>query len=229
MSAFKLALPGSIEFGAGKVALVPKLLRSFVAPVAPVALVVKDGRAGGADALLKVLDAAGIGYSVFEQAKEPTTKSAEDAVAALRRGRCNCVVGIGGGSVIDTGKAVASVAANGGVPLDYMEVIGAGKPITKPSLPYIAIPTTSGTGAEASANAVLASLEHKQKVSLRSPMMLSRVAIVDPTLTVGCPKFVTATCGLDAICHCLESYVTVHTRIPAAAVNLLSNSLLFIP
>ena len=87
-----------------------------------------------------------------------------------------------------------------------MEVIGAGKSMTVPALPYIAIPTTSGTGAEVSKNAVVASMEHQVKVSLRSEFMLPRVALVDPELTVGCPPSITATCGMDALCHCLESY-----------------------
>jgi alcohol dehydrogenase class IV len=97
---------------------------------------------------------------------------------------------------------------NGGDPLDYMEKIGAGKKISKQALPYIAIPTTSGTGAEASANAVLASYEHKQKVSLRSPLMLPSVALIDPELTASAPGSVTASCGMDAFTHCFESFTT---------------------
>ena len=117
---------------------------------------------------------------------------------ALAEG-CDGVVAIGGGSVIDSGKAIAAIATNGGKPIDYMEVIGAGKSMTLPALPYIAIPTTSGTGAEVSKNAVVASIEHQVKVSLRSEFMLPRVALVDPELTVGCPPSITATCGMDAI------------------------------
>ncbi len=118
------------------------------------------------------------------------------------------VIGIGGGSVIDTGKAVAALLTNGGVPLDYLEVIGRGRPITKRSAPYIAIPTTAGTGAEVTANAVLASPEHRVKVSLRGPLILPRVALVDPELTHSMPPEVTASTGLDAFTQVLEPYVS---------------------
>ena len=115
--------------------------------------------------------------------------------------------------MIDTGKAVGVLVTNGGRPIDYMEVIGGGQPISVPSLPYIAIPTTSGTGAEVSKNAVIASYEHAQKVSLRSEHMVPRVALVDPELTIGVPPAITAMCGLDALCHCMESFCT-HLNTP---------------
>ena len=101
---------------------------------------------------------------------------------------------------------------NGGEPLDYLEVIGKGKPITKPSAPYIAIPTTAGTGAEVTRNAVLASEEHGVKVSLRSPFMLPRVAIIDPDLTQSMPPAVTASTGLDALTQVMEPYVSNQAR-----------------
>ena len=93
------------------------------------------------------------------------------------------MIGFGGGSVIDTGKAIAALLTNPGDVLDYLEVIGRGQPLTQPPLPYIAIPTTAGTGAEVTRNAVLSSPEHRVKVSLRSPLMLPALALVDPELT----------------------------------------------
>ena len=176
-------------------------------------LVVNDGRPGADTALTDLLDAASIGYVSTSVLKEPSTESVEEGVSLARGEGCDGVVSIGGGSVIDSGKAIAAIATNGGRPIDYMEVIGDGKAMTLPALPYIAIPTTSGTGAEASKNAVVASMEHQVKVSLRSEFMLPRVALVDPELTVGCPPAITATCGMDALCHCLESYCT-HLNTP---------------
>jgi alcohol dehydrogenase class IV len=110
--------------------------------------------------------------------------------------------------VLDVGKAVAMLLGNGGDPLDYLEIVGHGKPITRPSVPYAAVPTTAGTGAEVTENAVLASPEHGRKASLRSQHMLPRVAVVDPLLTIGCPPAVTASSGLDALTQCLEPFVS---------------------
>jgi alcohol dehydrogenase class IV len=117
-------------------------------------------------------------------------------------------VGFGGGSALDAAKAIAALLANGGDPLDYLEVIGRGKPLTQPSLPCIAIPTTAGTGAEVTRNAVLASVEHRVKVSLRSPHMLPRLALVDPELTYDLPPAVTASTGLDALTQLVEPFVS---------------------
>jgi len=119
------------------------------------------------------------------------------------------VAAIGGGSVIDTGKAVAMLLGNGGDPLDYLEVVGSGREITRPAVPCVAVPTTAGTGAEVTANAVLAVPSHRVKASLRSPLMIPRVALVDPLLTVSCPPSVTAASGLDALTQCLEPFVSV--------------------
>jgi alcohol dehydrogenase class IV len=118
------------------------------------------------------------------------------------------VAAIGGGSVIDAGKAVAMLLGNGGDPLDYLEVIGSGRQVARPAVPCVAVPTTAGTGAEVTANAVLASPEHRLKASLRSPLMIPRVALVDPELTASCPPPVTAASGLDALTQCLEPFVS---------------------
>ncbi len=123
------------------------------------------------------------------------------------------VIAFGGGSAIDTGKAVAALATNPGDPLDYLEVIGKGQPLTVNPLPLIAIPTTAGTGAEVTRNAVLASPEHHVKVSLRHPLMLPRVALVDPELTYDLPPAVTAYTGMDALTQVIEPYVS-HTANP---------------
>ena len=119
------------------------------------------------------------------------------------------IAAVGGGSVIDLGKAIAMLLANGGDPVDYLEVVGSGQKITQPAAPCVAVPTTAGTGAEVTANAVLAVPEHGLKASLRSPLMIPRVALVDPALTVSCPPAVTAASGLDALTQCLEPFVSV--------------------
>jgi alcohol dehydrogenase class IV len=203
--AFSFASAKSIVFGRGKVQEVPSLVESLGGSSI---FLITDSRPGAADVLTKILDQAGLRYSTFAVEKEPSTELVSKCLKAAKAAVCDLVIGMGGGSVLDTGKAVSALMTNGGEPLDYMENIGAGKKITKVALPYIAIPTTAGTGAEASANAVLASIEHNQKVSLRSPLMLPAVALVDPDLTASAPGSVTASCGMDAFTHCFESFVT---------------------
>jgi alcohol dehydrogenase class IV len=129
-------------------------------------------------------------------------------VSIARHTRCDVVVGLGGGSAIDGAKAVAAMLPNPGDVLDYVEVIGGGRPIAHAPAPCIAIPTTAGTGSEATRNSVLASHEHRVKVSLRSPLMLPRVAIVDPALSSDLPPALTATTGLDALTQLIEGYVS---------------------
>src|SRR5581483_4814801 len=121
--------------------------------------------------------------------------------------RCDSVIGCGGGSAIDAAKAIAAMLTNDGELLDYLEVIGRGQALRRPSAPFIAIPTTAGTGAEVTRNAVLASPEHRVKVSLRSPFMIARIAIVDPDLTRDLPPDLTAYTGLDALTQLIEPFV----------------------
>jgi alcohol dehydrogenase class IV len=139
---------------------------------------------------------------------EPTTDIALAGVERARETQCDFVIGFGGGSVLDTGKAIAALMTNEGDVFDYLEVIGRGKPLAHAPAPYIAVPTTAGTGSEVTRNAVLASPEHGVKVSLRSPLMLPRLAVVDPELTHSVPPAVTASTGLDALTQVLEPYVS---------------------
>ena len=139
---------------------------------------------------------------------EPTIEVVRAGLEGARAQSADVLVAIGGGSVIDTAKAVAALLGNGGDPLDYAEVIGAGRKLTKPSIPLIAVPTTSGTGSEVTANAVVGSTAHGVKVSLRSVHMLPDVALVDPTLVLDCPPHVTASSGLDALTQCIEPLVS---------------------
>jgi alcohol dehydrogenase class IV len=118
------------------------------------------------------------------------------------------VISFGGGSALDAGKAIAAILTNPGDLTDYLEVIGKAQPLVVPPAPFIAIPTTAGTGTEVTRNAVLASKEHRVKVSIRSPLMLARLAVVDPELTYNLPPAVTARAGLDALTQLIEPYVS---------------------
>jgi len=158
--------------------------------------------------LLERLDKHGIEYVTFNVSGEPTTTIAAAAVQAARQAGCDLVISIGGGSVVDTGKVVAAMLTNRGRLEDYLEVVGAGNPLTHSAAAHIAIPTTAGTGAEVTRNAVLSVPEHKVKVSMRSPFMLPRLAVVDPVLTHSMSPSVTAGTGLDALTQLLEVYVS---------------------
>ena len=198
---FEFSTAGRVLFGAGRAAELPGVL----AGLGTRALVCTGKDPARHAGLLAGL---GVPAEVFPVPAEPTVELARAGVAAAREHGADVVVAIGGGSVIDAGKAVAALLGNGGDPLDYLEVIGSGRPITRPAAPCIAVPTTAGTGAEVTANAVLASPAHRLKASLRSPLMIPRVALVDPGLTVSCPPPVTAASGLDALTQCLEPFVS---------------------
>jgi alcohol dehydrogenase class IV len=199
---FEFATVGRIVAGPGRARELPGLLAGLGSRF----LVVTGADPARHDELLASL---GRPAAVFRVATEPTVEVARAAVAMARAQRADVIAAIGGGSVIDIGKAVAMLVANGGDPLDYLEVVGSGRDITRPAVPCVAVPTTAGTGAEATANAVLAVPSHQVKASLRSPLMLPRVALVDPLLTVSCPPPVTAASGLDALTQCLEPFVSI--------------------
>jgi alcohol dehydrogenase class IV len=203
--AFEFATPGRIIVGVGRAAELPGVLAGLGSRV----LVCTGADPARHSELLAGL---GLPAAVFPVTGEPTVELARAATAAAREHGADIVAAVGGGSVIDTGKAVAMLLGNGGDPLDYLEVVGSGRKITRPAAPCVAVPTTAGTGAEVTANAVLAAPAHRVKASLRSGLMIPRVALVDPGLTASCPPAVTAASGLDALTQCLEPYVSVRAN-----------------
>ncbi len=205
---FEFATATRIVFGAGRL----REMRTIAPSLGRRALVVIGKSAGAVkrvEPLLSALTDAGVEYATFSVAGEPTIDVVRTGTQRVRDERCDFVIGFGGGSPIDTGKAIAVLQTNEGDPLDYVELIGKGKEFTKAALPYVAIPTTAGTGSEVTRNAVLGSQEHHVKVSLRSPLMLPRVALVDPELTYDLPPQITATTGLDALTQLIEPFVSV--------------------
>ena len=156
----------------------------------------------------ELLKISSIEFTTFSVGQEPTTTIVKEAIVAARNFCPSCVISLGGGSVIDTGKIVSAMLTNSGELIDYLEVIGGGEKISQRPSPFLAIPTTAGTGAEVTRNGVVLSPDHGVKVSMRSPLMLPACAIIDPTLTHSLPKAVTASTGLDALVQCLEPYVS---------------------
>jgi alcohol dehydrogenase class IV len=201
---FEFATATRIVFGPGTLREVGPLARQLGTR----ALVVTGANPDRAEPLLTSLREHGLAIHTLSVHGEPEVETVEEGVTLARQKACDVVVGFGGGSALDAGKAIAAMATNPGELLDYLEVIGRGKALTGPSAPFIAIPTTAGTGTEVTRNAVLASPQHQVKVSLRSPLMLPKVAVVDPELTYELPPAVTASTGLDALTQLIEPYLS---------------------
>ena len=201
---FEFATAGRIIFGPGVIDELGELVSGWGQRV----LLVTGRHPARSQRALSLLAGMGLDVELFRVSREPTVDMIADGVERARAHRSEMVVGCGGGSVLDAGKAIAALLTNGGVPLDYLEVVGKGKPILNPSAPYVAIPTTAGTGAEVTRNAVLAVPEQRVKVSMRSQWLLPRVALVDPGLTHSMPPGVTASTGLDALTQLIEPYVS---------------------
>ena len=201
---FEFATSGKIIFGSGVVDSIGDLVKSL----GQRPLVVSGSDPRRTKPIWRSLDNAKVEGTAFTVAREPTTDLVAKGAALARQQGCDLVIGCGGGSVIDASKAISALMTNGGEPLDYLEVIGLGKPIKKPAAPCIAVPTTAGTGAEVTKNAVLVSEQHQVKVSLRSPLILPRIALVDPLLTHTMPPGVTASTGLDALTQVIEPFVS---------------------
>ena len=205
---FEFATPMRIVFGAGTVREVAPAAKEF----GHRALVVTGRSAERSDSLAAQLAKAGVSNCRFPVDGEPTLDIVRSGVEHAREEQCDVVVGFGGGSALDAAKAIAALLTNHGELGDYLEVIGAGKPLANLGAPFIAIPTTAGTGTEVTRNAVLTSREHRVKVSLRSPRMLARLAVVDPELTLDLPRDVTALTGLDALTQLIEPYVCLRAN-----------------
>ena len=199
---FELSVPEKIIFGKGSLAR----LRQLVSGFGNRALIVHGANSDRARSVEGLLAESTI--TLYPVRNEPSIEDIAKGVEEARAREVTLVIGIGGGSVLDAAKAISGLATNTGDILDYLEVIGGGNPLTKAGLPCVAIPTTAGTGAEVTKNAVIASLEHQVKVSLRSPFLLPRIALVDPELTYSLPAQVTIATGLDALTQLIEPLVS---------------------
>lgn len=198
MSAFELVTAPRIVFGAGALAKLETIARSLGGR----ALLVVGGASAERSGLLAGLERSLPVAAVARCAHEPTVADVDDAVEAARAASCDLVVAAGGGSVLDCGKAAAGLLANGGSLVEYLEGVGSGRELTRPATPLVAVPTTAGTGSEVTKNAVVSGPGFKK--SVRSPLLVPRVALVDPELTRGLPREVAAACGMDALTQLIE-------------------------
>jgi alcohol dehydrogenase class IV len=201
---FTFATATQIIFGAGSFERVGGLALGFGQHV----LVVGGRDLGRLEPLLAKLRAQSLPFETYSVPGEPSVSLILEGLERTRIARADLVIAMGGGSVLDAGKAISALMTNPGEPLDYLEVVGKGQPLIDRAAPFIAIPTTSGTGSEVTSNAVLSVPEKQVKVSMRSPLMLPSIALVDPILTYSLPRDITASTGLDALTQCLEPFVS---------------------
>lgn len=213
---FEFATATRILFGPGKL----KEVTASAQSIGKKALLVTGKTPDRATQLLDSLRAHNIETATVQIASEPTTDIVLEGTTTARNSNCDFVIGIGGGSVLDGAKAIAAFMTNDGEPSEYLEVVGQGKPLQNIPAPWIAIPTTAGTGAEVTKNAVLGSKSHKMKVSLRSPLLFARLAVVDPELTLDLPPALTASTGLDALTQLIEPYVSIRANPVSDALCL---------
>ena len=197
-----------IIFGAGRISSLREIITHYGNRV----LIIKGKKYPDPGTLFSICEKAGVEWDDFNVENEPNIETINRAVELGRKKESDFVIGFGGGSVIDAGKAVSALLNNQGSVLDYLEVVGKGKPLKKPSKPYIAIPTTAGTGSEVTRNAVISVPEKKVKVSMRDAYLLPEVAIVDPELTYGVPKAITSVTGMDAFTQVIEPYVSRYSN-----------------
>ncbi|MBG0787755.1 MAG: iron-containing alcohol dehydrogenase [Anaerolineaceae bacterium] len=201
---FEFATAGRIIFGNGSLNLVGEIASGL----GEKALVVTGSGSVQLEPLLDVLAGAGIETEIFRVGHEPDIPTIDRGLALAKEKGCTFVIGFGGGSSLDSAKAISALLTNQGELMDYLEVVGKGQKITHRAAPMIALPTTAGTGTEVTRNAVISSPEHQVKVSMRSPLMIPSVAIVDPELTLSMPPSVTASTGMDALTQVIEAYVS---------------------
>ena len=225
---FEIVTAGRVVFGRGAAGEIGSLVRDL----GHRALVVTGRSSERAERLSSSLAGARIALATFSVEGEPSIATVEAGVAAARAHGCDLVIGVGGGSAIDAAKAIAALGPLEADLFDHLEVIGRGLPLPRPGLPCVAVPTTAGTGSEVTRNAVLTSPAHRLKVSLRSPFLLPRLALVDSELTIGLPGALTAATGLDALTQLVEPYLSSRASpftdalceegLPRAARSLLA-------
>lgn len=201
-----------IFFGRGRIMELPTICEQFGKKI----LIVKGGKSleesGYLDIILNKFREKHYTIELMTVTSEPEVEQIDAMVGDAKTFGADAVVAIGGGSVLDAAKAVAGLITNGGSIMDYLEGVGSGKTIEKPAIPYIAAPTTAGTGTEVTKNAVISSRKHKFKKSIRHQYLIPRIALVDPELTFSQPKAVTAACGMDALTQLTEPYVSLKSN-----------------
>ncbi len=205
---FSFFSPQTIHFGRGQGQQAASIAKGF----GNTALLVHGADAKRAEWLVTLCNDAGLSIKTISCQSEPSLPDIERALAGLQGFRPAVVIGLGGGSVIDLAKALAALLPCTGPALSYLEIVGDGRPLDATPIPMIALPTTAGTGAEVTKNAVISVPERGLKVSLRDPRMIPQIAIVDANLMQGAPQHVTLAAGLDAVTQVIEPYLSIKSN-----------------
>lgn len=217
---YTLKLPPQVLWGHGRFADLGIATR----PYGPLAYLISGARSAESSGLLReakrLLDAVGVEVTVGKVEREPEVEEIDRLTRAARDMGATVIIGLGGGSALDAAKTVAALVTNGGSALDYLETIGSGKKLESNPLPFIAVPTTAGTGSEATRNSVILSKTHNVKRSFRDDRLMARVAILDPELTRSAPRHVTLAAGLDALTQLIESYISARANAFTDALAL---------
>jgi alcohol dehydrogenase class IV len=202
---FEFSTAKRIIFGSGKLNSIGIFSREF----GKRAFIISGCPKHITNRLVNLLETNGISCSIAKVEQEPTIEIIHILVNQAKQSSPDLIIGVGGGSALDSAKATAIFLSNPGELTDYLEVIGLAKSLLMTSVPLITVPTTSGTGAEVTKNAVIGSQQYHVKVSLRSPYLLPMVALVDPELTISVPSSVTAFTGLDALTQLIEPFTCI--------------------
>ena len=223
--------PGKIIFGPGGLSQVGTEAKRLGNKVLVVLGRSAMRKSGALDRLTRLLKENNLEYIIYENIpSDPTVETVDTGASLARKGSCNLVIALGGGSVLDTGKAISGMVANEGSVADYQEIEGKGRKFQHKPIPFIAIPTTSGTGSEATRNAVITNSKLGLKKSIRDPWLIPEVALVDPELTLSLTSHITAICGGDALTQCIESYLgkksqEITDALALHAIGLIGKSL----
>jgi alcohol dehydrogenase class IV len=223
--------PGKIIFGSGGLSQVGAEAKRLGNKALVVLGRSAMRKSGALDHLTYLLRENNLEYIIYENIpSDPTVEIVDKGANLAKKGKCNLIIALGGGSVLDTGKAISAMVTNEGSVADYQEIEGKGRKFQYKTIPFIAIPTTSGTGSEATNNAVITNTELSLKKSIRDPWLIPEVALVDPELTLFLPPYITAICGGDALTQCIESYLgkksqEISDALALHAIGLIGKSL----
>lgn len=223
--------PGKIIFGKGGLSQAGSEAKRLGSKILVVLGRSAMRKSGALDRLTHLLKEKNLEYIIYENVpSDPTVETVDTGASLARKGNCNLVIALGGGSVLDTGKAISAMVTNEGSVADYQEIEGKGRKFKTKPIPFIAIPTTSGTGSEATRNAVITNTKLGLKKSIRDLCLIPEVALVDPELTLSLTPRITAICGGDALTQCVESYLgkksqEITDALALHAIGLIGKSL----
>jgi alcohol dehydrogenase class IV len=223
--------PGKIIFGPGGLSQVGAEAKRLGSKVLVVLGRSAMRKSGALDRLIHLLKENNLEHIIYENIpSDPTLETVDTGTSFARKEICDLIIALGGGSVLDTGKAISAMVTNEGSVADYQEIEGKGRKFKTKPIPFIAIPTTSGTGSEATKNAVITNTKLGLKKSIRDLCLIPEVALVDPELTLSLPPHITAICGGDALTQCIESYLgkksqEITDALALHAIGLIGKSL----